>query len=77
MGANFIDYIIADENLIPTESQRYYSEKPIYLPHHYQAQDNTIPISKKTPTRSELGLPERGFVFCAINNNYKMAEIRK
>ena len=72
MGANFIDYIIADENLIPTESQRYYSEKPIYLPHHYQAQDNTIPISKKTPTRSELGLPEKGFVFCAINNNYKI-----
>lgn len=72
MGANFIDYIIADENLIPTESQRYYSEKPIYLPHHYQAQDNTIPISNKTPTRSELGLPEKGFVFCAINNNYKI-----
>tara|TARA_B100000780_G_scaffold230286_1_gene169999 strand:+ start:152 stop:2509 length:2358 start_codon:yes stop_codon:yes gene_type:complete len=72
MGANFIDYIIADQNLIPTESQKFYSEKPIYMPHHYQAQDDTLFISDKTPSRSELRLPDNGFVFCAINTTYKI-----
>ncbi|MDC0431328.1 hypothetical protein OAL97_02265, partial [Paracoccaceae bacterium] len=72
MGTDFFDYIIADQNLIPNESQKYYSEKPIYLPHHYQAQDDTLVISDDTPSRSELGLPDNGFVFCAINNTYKI-----
>ena len=72
MGADFIDYIIADQNLIPNESQKYYSEKPIYMPHHYQGQDNTLPISEKTPSRSDLGLSDNAFVFCAINNTYKI-----
>ena len=72
MGADFIDYIIADQNLIPTESQHFYSEKPIYMPHHYQAQDDTLLISDETPSRGDLGLPQNGFVFCAINNPYKI-----
>ena len=72
MGADFIDYIIADRTLIPMDRQKFYSEKPIYLPHHYQAQDNTLPISDDTPSRLDLGLPEKGFVFCAINNSYKI-----
>jgi predicted O-linked N-acetylglucosamine transferase (SPINDLY family) len=72
MGVDFIDYIIADQNLIPTENQRFYSEKPIYLPHHFQAQDDTLLIADHTPSRSELSLPERGFVFCGINNSYKI-----
>ena len=73
MGADFMDYIIADQNLIPAEFQRYYTEKPIYLPHHYQAQDDELKIASETPTRSSLGLPEKAFVFCAINNTYKIS----
>ena len=72
MGAEFIDYIIADRNLIPNDFQKFYSEKPIYLPHHYQAQNDELDIADKTPTRYSLGLPEKGFVFCAINNTYKI-----
>jgi len=72
MGADFIDYIIADQNLIPNEFQRFYTEKPIYLPHHYQAQDDGLEIDAEAPTRSSLGLPNQGFVFCAINNTYKI-----
>ena len=72
MGADFIDYIIADQNLIPMDSQKFYSEKLIYLPHHYQAQDNTLSISNDTPSRLDLGLPDKGFIFCAINNSYKI-----
>ena len=72
MGADFIDYIIADQNLIPCGHQQYFSEKPIYLPHHYQPQDNTIKIADNTMSRSDLGLPEEGFVFCTLNNSYKI-----
>jgi len=72
MGADFMDYIIADQQLIPPSSQQYYSEKPLYLPHHYQAQDDRLAIASETPSRESLGLPEEGFVFCAINSSYKI-----
>lgn len=72
MGASFIDYIIADQNLIPLENQTYYSERPIYLPNHFQAQNNSLLIANGTTSRAKLGLPEVGFVFCAINNTYKI-----
>ncbi len=42
------------------------------MPHHYQAQDDTLSISEDIPSRPELGLPDSGFVFCAINNTYKI-----
>jgi predicted O-linked N-acetylglucosamine transferase (SPINDLY family) len=73
MGSNFIDYIIADEVLIPESSQKFYSEKPIYLPHTYMPTDNTREISTKPITRTEVGLPEDSFVFCCFNNNYKIS----
>ena len=72
MGADFIDYIIADKSLIPENSQEFYSEKPIYLPHTYMPTDNTREISTKPITRTEMGLPEDSFVFCCFNNNYKV-----
>jgi predicted O-linked N-acetylglucosamine transferase (SPINDLY family) len=72
MGADYIDYIIADKTLIPTGSQSYYSEKVVYLPNSYQVNDRKRLISDKQFTRKELGLPENSFVFCCFNNNYKI-----
>ena len=72
MGAEYIDYIVADKTLIPSQSQQYYSEKVVYLPHSYQANDRKRAISEKKFTRQELGLPSKGFVFCCFNNNYKI-----
>ena len=71
-GANFIDYIIADKILIPKESQKYYSEKIIYLPNTYQARDSSLKISNKIFKREELGLPKNAFVFCCFNQNNKI-----
>ena len=67
-----MDYIIADNNLIPETSQDFYSEKPIYLPNTYMPTDNTRQISNKAITRREMLLPEDSFVFCCFNNNYKI-----
>jgi len=71
MGADFIDYLIADPVIIPEASRPYYAEKIVYLP-SYQANDSKRQIADKVFSRSELGLPEQGFVFCCFNNNYKI-----
>jgi protein O-GlcNAc transferase len=72
MGTECIDYIIADRTLIPPESQQYYSEKIVYLPDTYQANDRRRAISDSKFTREELGMPSAGFVFCCFNTNYKI-----
>ena len=72
MGADYIDYIIADKTLISPELQSYYSEKVIYLPYSYQVNDRKRLISDRKFTRQELGLPEHGFIFCCFNNNFKI-----
>jgi len=71
-GADFIDYIIADDVVIPERSRQFYTEKVISLPESYQVNDNTRAISDRVFTRTELGLPENGFIFCSFNNNYKI-----
>ena len=71
MGSEYIDYLIADEIIIPKDSEQYYSEKIAYIP-SYQINDRKRVISDKQFTRQELGLPETGFIFCCFNNNYKI-----
>jgi protein O-GlcNAc transferase len=72
MGANYIDYIIADRTLIPPEEAEFYTEKIAYLPHSYQVNDRTRRISDRRFTREELGLPTDAFVFCCFNNSFKI-----
>jgi predicted O-linked N-acetylglucosamine transferase (SPINDLY family) len=73
MGADFIDYIIADKVVIPERHEPSYSDSIIHLPHCYQVNDNTRVISNLSMTKFEMGLPEQGFVFCCFNNNYKIS----
>jgi len=72
MGAEYIDYIIADQTVIPENSKQCYCEKIIYLPNSYQVNDSKRSISDRAVTRAELGLPPGSFVFCCFNNNYKI-----
>ena len=72
MAADYMDYIIADQIIIPPESQKYYHEKVVYLPNSYQPNDRKREISKKIFTKEELDLPKEGFVFCCFNNNFKI-----
>ena len=71
-GAHYIDYLIADQTIIPPEHVDGYAEKIAYLPHSYQANDGSRMIADRQFTRPSVGLPERGFVFCCFNNNYKI-----
>ncbi|WOJ90630.1 tetratricopeptide repeat protein [Methylocapsa polymorpha] len=72
MGADFIDYVIADSFVLPMDQQGAFSEKIVHLPHCYQPNDTRRLIADLTPTRAECGLPEKGFVFCSFNNSYKI-----
>ena len=72
MGAEYIDYLIADSTLIPKDKQHYYSEKIAYLPNSFMVNDTKNKTSTKEFTRAEAGLPNDGFVFCCFNNHYKI-----
>ena len=72
LGADYIDYLIADKTLIPLQSQQYYSEKIVYLPNSYQVNDRQRVIAPTQFTKQELGLPQDAFVFCCFNNNFKI-----
>ena len=71
MGTQYMDYILADETIIPEESKKFYSEKIIHLP-SYQVNDSHRKIADKVFTREELGIPRDSFVFTCFNNNYKI-----
>ncbi|MBV8143601.1 MAG: tetratricopeptide repeat protein, partial [Gammaproteobacteria bacterium] len=72
LGAPFMDYIIADALLIPEPEQAFYSEKPVYLPHCYLPPGDRRAVAAGAQRRSDHGLPEQGFVFCAFNNHAKI-----
>jgi predicted O-linked N-acetylglucosamine transferase (SPINDLY family) len=72
MGADYIDYILADKTVIPPDQQDWYTEKVIYLPDCYQINDDRRRIADTTPSRAEAGLPETALVFCCHNSNYKI-----
>lgn len=72
LGAPYIDYIIADRSVIPEGDSSHYSERVVYLPHSYQANDATRRVAALPARRADVGLPEHGFVFCCLNNVYKI-----
>jgi len=73
MGADFMDYIIADPVVLPREDRRFYSEKVVYLPHSYQPNGPNRQRLAPFPRKS-YGLPEQGFVFCSFNSHFKITE---
>ncbi|HET7097975.1 MAG TPA: tetratricopeptide repeat protein, partial [Casimicrobiaceae bacterium] len=72
MGAGWIDYLIADRYLVPSEHEADYSERVVRLPHCYQPNDRKRPGGGSGLTRSDCGLSENAFVFCNFNQSYKI-----
>ncbi len=71
MGADFIDYVIADRFVIPEAQRDACSESVVWLPDTYQA--NAAPHAiALPPPRASLGLPDDGFVFCSFNSTFKV-----
>jgi len=70
MGADFIQYILADETIIPPELEKYYTEEIIALPHAFVA--SPLDTSPKTFTREDFGLPENAVVYGCFNRSNKI-----
>lgn len=73
MGADYIDYVIADKIALPFDQGQYYIEKIVHLPHCFLVNDDKLAAAPHTPSRSDVGLPDDGLVFCSFNNSYKLA----
>jgi predicted O-linked N-acetylglucosamine transferase (SPINDLY family) len=72
MGADYMDYLVADGTVVPQGDERYYAEKIVKLPHSFLPHDSGRAIARKVYTRDELGLPANAFVFCCFNSSYKI-----
>jgi predicted O-linked N-acetylglucosamine transferase (SPINDLY family) len=72
-GARYIDYIIADEIVIPTGEERYFSEKILRLADCYLPFNRNRVIEGASPSRIEEALPSDGFVLCGFSNGYKIS----
>jgi len=71
MGADFIDYLIADRFVVPADRQPFFTERLVHLPDCYQPSDTSRAVAPPPP-RAACGLPEAGIVFCCFNNPYKL-----
>ena len=71
MGAKFIDVILADRFVIPTDAQRYYSEQVVYLPHCYQPNASLKPPAVSESFRPN-GWSEKDIILCCFNQTYKI-----
>ena len=72
MGADWIDYLVADATIVPPEHDADYAEELVRLPHCYQPNDRQRPSGSAGLSRSNCGLPEKSFVFCCFNQSYKI-----
>jgi predicted O-linked N-acetylglucosamine transferase (SPINDLY family) len=71
MGAPYIDYIVADEFVIPPDARSHYAERVVYLPGCFQANEPLEPAADP-PTRRDAGLPDDALVFCCFNSAHKL-----
>jgi predicted O-linked N-acetylglucosamine transferase (SPINDLY family) len=72
LGAPYVDYLIADAELVPAGQEHHYAERIVRLPDSYQPNDRQRALADEVPSRAALGLPDAGFVFCCFNNDYKI-----
>jgi len=71
LGADYVDFLLADRFVIPESLEAAYAERVVCLPHTFQANDRSRAIGR-TGARAEAGLPDNSIVFCAFNNAYKI-----
>jgi predicted O-linked N-acetylglucosamine transferase (SPINDLY family) len=52
--------------------EQFYAENVIFMPDTYQPINDKLVVSSCIPSKEECGLPQSSFVFCAINQGYKI-----
>jgi protein O-GlcNAc transferase len=72
-GADFFDGVLADDAVAPAADQPFFSEPLIRLPRCFQINDRRRRAVDETPTKTDCGLPEDGFVFACFNHAPKIS----
>jgi predicted O-linked N-acetylglucosamine transferase (SPINDLY family) len=74
MGVPYIDYLIADEFVVPEHLEPLYAEKIARLPHSFQASDDrrSALAAAPAPSRADVGLPDAARVLCSCNSSSKL-----
>jgi predicted O-linked N-acetylglucosamine transferase (SPINDLY family) len=70
-GMPWIDFVVADEQVLPDELSLYFTEKPLYVKGSFLPLVSYVNDSIKV-TRSQVGLPEKSFVMASFGNTYKI-----
>ena len=66
----WVQFVVTDRFALPDELTPYFSEKPLYVEGSFLPLSHT-PTPPCSQSRSDLGLPENGFVMACFNNVYK------
>ena len=74
MGSPYHNYIIADAHIIPEKYELFYSERVARLP-CYQPNDRQREVPPPKASRTALGLPEHGIVYCCFNGLQKVTPV--
>lgn len=72
LGVNYMDYILADRQVIPEQQQPFYSEKVVYLKNCYLTTDATLQIPNDA-LRATYHLPEEKIIFCSFSHDFKIS----
>ena len=72
LGSDDYDYILTDRFSLPADLQRFYDERPLYMPHTALPCGATSSLHAASGERSAHGLPEQGFVFCCFNRSHRI-----
>lgn len=73
MASPYVDYLVADRNVVPPGDERFYTERIVRMPHSYQCTDDKDPIDEEPPSRAVEELPPDAFVFMAYNTTQKVS----
>lgn len=74
-GADYIDYILTDRVVTPTDHAVHYSEAIAYLPDCYQMNGLPDTDADRTFTRADVGLPDDAVVFCSFVGAQKIEPV--
>jgi predicted O-linked N-acetylglucosamine transferase (SPINDLY family) len=67
MGAPYIDYLIADRFVAPSNRLSQYAERIVWMPENFQPNDDRRALPVAGPSRLHFGLPNEGAVLCSFN----------
>lgn len=75
LGGSLADWFIADGTAAPASIEAFFAERIVRLPHSYVPASHRSFAISPAPARSEEGLPDGKFVFCAFHRHEKIEPV--